>query len=512
MPLKARGFGPFTPLTLAVLAVAWLLLAPVQIGGQALYLVVSGISMEPTLYEGDLLAMRPSAAYRVGDIATYYHPRTGAAVVHRIVAQTGQRFVFQGDNKHREDPYAPEQAEVRGKLWWRLPRVGGYLMQVRQSPLLFTGLGSLVIFFLLAPLVQPQRRAQRKQPWRQTAKEQTRMTYTGRNQADILFFLVVLALASTLLGWFVFTRPVTVPVTDSVPYTHTGTFHYSAAAPPGIYNSNAAQTGEPIFRQLITRFTLNFDYQLSTEAAAEVAGEYRLMAELSQRNGWRRSFELLPWAPFEGTGFSLSREINLAEIEQVIDNLEQQTGQQNGQYSLALMPEVTLSGTLGGYPLRSDFAPRLAFELDPAQLQLADQDSAQLEPAQAGSIPYEREAANVIGLAGFNLAVTTVRFLAGLGLVLALAGLGLAGWYSRRALRGDEAGRIQSRYGSLLVNVRPVDLDQGQLIETASIDDLARLAERDGQMLLHQVQGSTHCYLVKEGSLTYYYQAKGDKE
>jgi hypothetical protein len=41
----------------------------------------------------------------------------------------------------------------------------------------------------------------------------------------------------------------------------------------------------------------------------------------------------------------------------------------------------------------------------------------------------------------------------------------------------------------------------------ATIDDLARLAERGGYMILHQIEQGVACYLVRDAGATYCYRA-----
>ena len=64
------------------------------------------------------------ATIRSGDVATYRHPTLGP-VIHRIVAETDGRFIFKGDNNTWLDSYQPTQAEMIGKLWVYVPRLGG---------------------------------------------------------------------------------------------------------------------------------------------------------------------------------------------------------------------------------------------------------------------------------------------------------------------------------------------------------------------------------------------------
>jgi len=114
----------------------------------------------------------------------------------------------------------------------------------------------------------------------------------------------------------------------------------------------------------------------------------------------------------------------------------------------------------------------------------------------------------LFSLFGFDIPVVTTRWLSAVGFALtggaATGGLALAAVLSRQ--RG-EAARIQGRYGSLIINVAEAYLrEDGQRILVASIEDLVKLAERDGRMILHQELGPhSHLYFIQDGAVTYQY-------
>ena len=59
----------------------------------------------------------------------------------------------------------------------------------------------------------------------------------------------------------------------------------------------------------------------------------------------------------------------------------------------------------------------------------------------------------------------------------------------------------------MLVSVRSDGPRTGRIVDVETIDDLAKLAERAGGMVLHEASGSAHQYLVADGGTTYRYQA-----
>ncbi len=500
------------------LAMIWVMFIPVQFGGWAAYLIVSGVSMEPTLHTGDLVILHQTDSYEIGDIAAYYYPIADGIVIHRIIGQQENRFILLGDNKPKVDPYQPSQAEMIGKYIIHIPGLGLMINQAKSLGLLSTTtliilLGLLLIAPLLISRVKPK---QRDRSFKQKGKSEMKTFNLSQiNRADFTFFLVILALAAAILAYFGFKQPLTQTVSNDISYQQTGTFNYSAVAPPGIYNADKLQTGEPIFRQLITQFRVDFDYQLTSAAAGDVAGTYRLSAEISHQNGWNRTIELTPQTPFQGPDFTISSGVDISQIQLLLDNIEQQTGLQNQHYTLAIVPQISISGFLADQPFQDNFAPPLAFNFDAAQLQLANHGSNNpnvppqdpLKPSQSGTINHADEAPNIISILGLSLTVATIRQIAIAGLIMAIAGLIAFAWLLFRAKQSDQAAQIELKYNSHLINIQNPGLNPNQeIIEVTAIDDLVRLAERDGCMILHYRDGSQHQYFIKTDTLTYRYQ------
>ncbi|NMM16092.1 MAG: signal peptidase I [Cellulomonas sp.] len=105
--------------------VAAFVLWPTSLGGCTTLTIVSGHSMEPTYYTGDLVIARCGTA-SVGDVIVY-QPKDlgGARIIHRIVggdATTG--WTMKGDNNPSADPFNPGGSEVLGVAKVYLPKVG----------------------------------------------------------------------------------------------------------------------------------------------------------------------------------------------------------------------------------------------------------------------------------------------------------------------------------------------------------------------------------------------------
>jgi len=93
---------------------AWYLW-PTQLGGSTSMVIVSGVSMEPTYFSGDLVISRKIAP-EVGDVIVYAPASLGGPqVVHRIIGGNAtDGWQMQGDNNNFVDPFTPKGDEVRG--------------------------------------------------------------------------------------------------------------------------------------------------------------------------------------------------------------------------------------------------------------------------------------------------------------------------------------------------------------------------------------------------------------
>ncbi len=82
--------------------------------------VLSG-SMEPTLGTHDLIIVRETGSYEVGDIVVYQSGNT--LIVHRVIAKDGETVVTQGDaNNLADDPI--EIGVIKGEVIAHIPAVG----------------------------------------------------------------------------------------------------------------------------------------------------------------------------------------------------------------------------------------------------------------------------------------------------------------------------------------------------------------------------------------------------
>jgi len=132
-------------LTVSVFAGAWWALAPTQLGGSTTMVVVDGSSMLPRFRASDLVALRGSPAYRIGDVVGYRSRLLHRIVLHRIVAVEHGRFVMKGDNNSFRDPELVPRSRIVGKVLLHVGRLGIAVRALHIPWVLATLAGLLVL-------------------------------------------------------------------------------------------------------------------------------------------------------------------------------------------------------------------------------------------------------------------------------------------------------------------------------------------------------------------------------
>ena len=476
---------------LLMLFLAWWLL-PTQLGGRTSYVIVNGNSMYPTLHKGDLVLVRRTERYSQGQIAAYRYPDIGL-VIHRIVGTEGDRFIFKGDHNSWIDGYRPAAEEVLGAYWLKIPLIGG-LLSTMSSPLDIALLTMAIGAMILGP----------------TTLSRNRGT-TSRYQAvpALGSALLVTAALSLLLGILAYTRPTQVEAMQEVPYSQTGTFQYTARANPAVYDGGVITTGQAVFTKLVSSLQMQLSYRFSSTEPHSVQGTYRVLAQISDASGWKRSLELVPSRAFMGGSFQTSFQLDLGRVQDIIDEAQRLTGVQRDQYNLTIIGQISTKGTLDGQTLSTRFTPSMAFQLDTLQLQLVQPTEGNATGKnQQSTLRVPGITSNTLHLGPLALPVTAARWLSTLLLLASALGLiALQGW-SRRLEQLGEPAIIASRWNHLMVEVlEPPRSDTAVILrDLTSLEHL--LAGTQGARLLHFQQGSVHHYYLDDGGHTYVYAAE----
>ena len=115
----------------------FLYLWPSFLGGDTEYIIVNGESMLPTFPSGSLAIAKKAQTYEMGDIATYKDESNNRIVIHRIVAQEADGFIFKGDNNNAVDVEIIKPDQIRGEVMFVAPYLG-YLPLYLKNPVIMS--------------------------------------------------------------------------------------------------------------------------------------------------------------------------------------------------------------------------------------------------------------------------------------------------------------------------------------------------------------------------------------
>ena len=285
-----------------LLVLVWILFAPVQIGGQAFYVIVNGNSMEPVFHLGDLVVVRTAADYNVGDIVVYKYPGIGS-VIHRIINVDGNTFQMKGDNNSWVDGYQPVKQDIVGKYWFVIRGVGKWI-KVINSPWIIAIITGIICLLVGLSMIQ---KTNKNNPQRKSSFSHTidQIGYGIANSRESYYWLMyALGLIAIVLGIFAFTRPITQTTSDKISFQQSGVYNYSGTVDQNVYDTKNFATGDPVFMALSCNVNFTFDYSLNTQTPFSGGGNYQMLAVLQGNNGWKRSFALTPVTNFSGTNFN----------------------------------------------------------------------------------------------------------------------------------------------------------------------------------------------------------------
>ena len=178
------------------------------------------------------------------------------------------------------------------------------------------------------------------------------------------------AVAFLALGVLALTHPATKPVAKKTPYTEKVSFGYHAKAAAGpVYPDGVVKTGDPIFLKLVHRVRVKAHYRLAATAPQRLGGTMEVLLRLTSPSGWTRTVQLAAPKHFTGDYAGADVILDVPSLQTLIGKVEKMTGGAGGgAYNLALVPRIHVTGTLGGQPVTSDYAPELSLQLSALQM------------------------------------------------------------------------------------------------------------------------------------------------
>jgi signal peptidase I len=497
MKIFSRRSNYTTFLSFFLVGILWWTLAPTQLGGRLTYVIVDGNSMEPRFHRGDLIIVYRAETYQVGDAVTYQNAELGRFVFHRITGLELDRFILQGDNNSWLDSYHPSREEIIGKLWIHIPRLGTVVEWIR-IPIHMAILVGLFGVVLMTGII--------KQPSPHINRKNNRPTGNLAGAVEGIFLVIgVFALTFLALGVFAFTRP-TMRSMDSIQYQQEGSFFYSAAGTPGIYDTTNVRTGEPILPNLTCLLTIGFNYNLLGAQLQGTSGTYQMDARiLDEQSGWQRTIPLVSQTAFNGNAYLSMSTVDLCQLESLVAMVEQETGLHSNFYTLEIVSQISVTSNILGNQVNDTFSPKMVFKFDTVHFFLASSEGSDpLHSSKTGMANSSALEANTLSLFGLGFTVQFLRGISLLGLGLALGASLIPSWYLFSQNKQNQDALIRLKYGGILMDVHEDTIQPSrQIIEVASIDDLARLAERQNMMILHMQLNFLHFYMIQIHGTTY---------
>ncbi len=424
MPSSRNWIRPiFSAISLVVSLLGWIILTPDAIGGQTSYIILIGNSMEPDFKRNDLVLVQPASSYNIGDIVAYAQPDIGT-VFHRIIDIGEDGFLLKGDHNSWVDSYHPREDEILGKFWIKIPSAGKYLQYLRKPgtfTLVAVFFAGLILFTLgFDSFTKKKRYNQKSNGSVLVIQKEDDM---DKKASDTIYLISAVAFIAIILAVVSFSKPLEDMVADNFEYLHIGDFEYYSYVPENVYEDNILQSGDPIFRQLNNSFNIIFSYELSSAQPASIQGTYRLLAKISEASGWERSIEVVPPSLIVETSFISEGILNLADIQVITDNLEEQTGIFNNQYELTIIPEIIIQGTIGGRDFSDIYTPELSFSFDDQKLILIEDKTGEtdvLNPVQASVVLGSKLGPNTLSILGFELNILLARFISICGILISI--------------------------------------------------------------------------------------------
>ena len=488
------------------LVAVWIAFAPAKTGGQASYVVVNGISMEPNYHTGDLVIVRKAQTYQIGDVVTYRDAEMGAYVIHRIIGMEQGQFVIKGDNNSWIDAYQPTHDEIVGKQWIYAPKVGMAMQWLRKPINLSLTIFLLGGVFMSSMITKPSKGKKGKN---------SPAVNLGGMLESTLYVLGFLFLGFLGFSIFAFTRPST-RTADTIPYQQDGSYSYTATGTPGVYDTEMVRSGEPVFPRLACFLNIGLTYNILGNQLQNVSGSHQMFARvMDQPSGWQRTIPLLPQTAFSGNSYFSMATLDLCQLETLVNLVEKETGFHTNTYTVEIVTNIAFTANASGQTITDTFDPTLTFKYDKVHLYLANTNN-EIDPmhiTKKGTAGSSNVQANSLSFLGLESTVGFIRVFALLGLAISVSGLVIMGLFIFNTAQQSEDALIRLRYSSMLVDVYEKSLEPtSTVIDVTSIDDLVKLAERQGTMILHMVINFLHYYLVQNNGTTYRYVVSAGKK
>ena len=506
-------------IVVTLLLLAWFTwFRPPMLGGETAYIMVSGQSMEPAMASGDLALVRDQEAYEVGDIVAFRG--SGSVVIHRIIGGDAEDgFRLQGDNRTGIDPWRPGNDEIIGKHWFHVPYAGHFFAFLQQPLVLALFAGAVTLGMVSF--------GKDRIPWRKKKQARRRGRSPGPGEFGPppappwrpAMFTRRTAIIAGVAGAAIFTTASVAVFVASAPgdepvgpedYEHRIAFSYQAETAESVVYPEGqlavdADTPETerqaIFTELVDEIDVGIDYELATDLETDLAGVLTAVLELRAPGTWTHDLPVRPGSPFEGDATTESVTIDLEQIDDIIARFEDETGFSTNTYELVVRTEVGIAGAMGDERFEETFDADFPLTHGPTLIRAEEE----LVHSTNGIAPGHENMEEVQEASLFDFSGgDPVRVSSAIGTILGLMATGALVALMLRDQRALAGREVRSVNGERVLQVTGRYAANGtQRIVVATLDDLAAVAQREGEPVFHQRMDEGDIYFVPAGTVTY---------
>lgn len=290
-------------------------------------------------------------------------------------------------------------------------------------------------------------------------------------------------------------------------YRHTGTFNYTAVLKPNmIYNKTILRPGEGIlYEAIVDHVVLSYSHEFDGfPDPMNVSTDQRLTVKVESPEKWTRTLtdeeaeDLLRLTGSERYNML----INHTRIQEIVDQINKETGVRSSSYNLRILPSVSVRATTQYGTVEDTFQQELvvAFILGGDKGSYISLE--ELQKTKSDEITREREV--------LVEEVEDIRRESILFVTLSSVVLGFTAYmYVRERPEAPprrEIRRIIDPYRDLITETSETPPETGKTINMNSMEDLAKTAEILARPIIHVEMEGQHVFYIIDSETKYQFK------
>lgn len=317
----------------------------------------------------------------------------------------------------------------------------------------------------------------------------------------------LIALAASVLAVAAYRTPAETERTDAgMTISQRGKYDWTASlAPNHLYDLSKVSGETTIFTGITRALNMEFSYQISARGATALHGTYSIDLVIRAEDSWSKRIPLVGARQFAASGdsaaFWTQYTLDLPRLDELVGQIERETGVTGAAYSLIIQPSVSTS-VIGTRSTHEVFAAplELRWSADRRQITMP----VQREFVSETISPIVTKVPGMLSLFGLSVPVRSAR---AWSCSIGAGGFTLAAWLGILARpRHSEAARLQllrRRNGHLFVEGRDEALPPLPAVELYDLEQLLKVARGTGKPIVRA--GGNDLYYVVDSGVVYVY-------